>query len=70
MDIILGLQQHLYRGSKRLCAPDDDYSTKNSVYSNIPHTIDDLKMAHHRIHLECGLCYTEHSLREHSLACH
>jgi hypothetical protein len=30
--------------SKSLCAP-DDYSTKNSVYSNNPHTIDDLKMA-------------------------
>jgi len=23
----------------------------------------------HRIHAECGLCYTEHGLREHSLAC-
>jgi hypothetical protein len=33
--------------SKSLCAP-DDYSTKtrkNSVYSNNPHTTDDLKMA-------------------------
>jgi len=29
--------------NKSLCAP-DDYST-NSVYSNNPHTIDELKMA-------------------------
>jgi hypothetical protein len=32
---------------KSLCAPDDFLwgAMKNSVYSNIPHTIDDLKMA-------------------------
>ena len=37
---------HLYsytEWSKILCAP-DDYST-NSLYSNNPHTIDELKMA-------------------------
>jgi len=25
--------------------------------------------SHHRIHSECGPCYTEHGLREHILAC-
>jgi hypothetical protein len=29
---------------------------KNSVYSNCPHTVED---GHHRIHSECGPCYTE-----------
>jgi len=41
----------------------------HSVYSNNQHTIDDLKIGHYRIHSECGLCYTEHGLREHSSAC-
>jgi len=27
------------------------------------------KDGHHRIHSECGLCYTKHGLREHSSAC-
>jgi hypothetical protein len=48
--------------SKSLCAP-DDYSTEQS-----PHNwwFED---GHHRIHSECRLCCTEHSLREHSSAC-
>jgi hypothetical protein len=32
---------------------------KVSVYSYNPHTI-----GHHRIHSQCGPCYTEHGLRE------
>jgi hypothetical protein len=44
--------------SKSLCAP-DDYSTHNWWFED----------GHHRIHSECGPCYTEHGLREHSSAC-
>ena len=44
--------------SKSLCAP-DDYSTKNTQKYSILN----------RIHSECGPCYTEHGLREHSSAC-
>ena len=44
--------------SKRLCAP-EDYITHNWWVE------DD----HHRIHMECRLCYTEHGLREHISAC-
>jgi hypothetical protein len=32
------------QGDQKVCEA-DDYSTENSVYSNNPHTIDDLKMA-------------------------
>ena len=45
--------------SKSLCAP-DDYSTKKKWW---------FEDGHHRIHSECGPCYTEHGLREHSSAC-
>jgi len=40
----------------------------NSVYSNNPHTIDELKTAI-TIRSECGPCCTEHCHREHSSAC-
>jgi len=51
-----------YRVIKSLCAP-DNYSTKKHA------KIQYFKQFHHRIHLECGPCYTEHGLREHSSAC-
>jgi hypothetical protein len=46
------------RWSKSLCAPDEQS----------PHNwwVED---GHHRIHVECGPCYTEHGLREHSSGC-
>jgi hypothetical protein len=48
--------------SKSLSAP-DNYSTEQSPCN---WWVED---GHHRIHSECGPCYTEHGLREHSLAC-
>ena len=47
----------LYRVIKSLCAP-EDYGTKNAQKYCILN----------RIHSECGPCYTEHGLREHSSA--
>jgi hypothetical protein len=41
---------------------------KVSVHLTVTvHTIDEDD--HHRIHSECGPCYTEYGLREHSSAC-
>jgi hypothetical protein len=44
------------------------YDEKLSVLEQSPHNwlFED---GHHRIHSECGLCYTEHGLGEHSTAC-
>ena len=47
---------------KSLYAP-NDYNTEQSPHNR---RVED---GHHRIHSECGPCYNEHSLREHSLAC-
>jgi hypothetical protein len=58
--ITVTMQIPLYRVIKKsLCAP-DDYSTAHNWWA---------EDGHHRIHSECGPCYTEHCLREHSSAC-
>jgi hypothetical protein len=38
------------------------------VFEQVPHNWR-FEDGHHRIHSECGPCYTEHGLREHSSAC-
>jgi hypothetical protein len=39
-----------------------------SVFEQSPHNWR-VEVGHHRIHSECGPCYTEHGLREHRSAC-
>jgi len=41
---------------------------KLSVFEQSPHNLW-VKDGHHRILSECGPCYTEYSLREHSSGC-
>jgi hypothetical protein len=43
------LEKGLIQGDQKVCAPDDNSKSamKNAMYSNNPHTIDDLKMASH-----------------------
>jgi hypothetical protein len=71
---ICGMQIYVYANtsfrctgrSKSLYAPDDYSTKKKTLKSAHSWWFED---GHHRIHSECGLCYTEHGLQEHSSAC-
>jgi hypothetical protein len=52
-----------------ICVPNGTCCRADGNDGNVEGVVVGVLNGHHRIHSECGPCYTEHGLREDSSAC-